>query len=57
MTWKRISLEINERSAKRSMSSRKGKGHNSPNYLGVKKVGWKVKKSDGGWAVFRKLFK
>ena len=57
MTWKRISLEINERSAKRSMSSRKGKGHNSPNYLGVKKVGWKVKKSDGGWGVFRKLFK
>ena len=44
------------------MASMKGKAHNSPKYLGVKKVDWKVAPYDEemespyeAWGVFRKL--
>jgi len=55
--WTRISLEINEKTARRSMASRKGKGRNSAAYLGAKKVEWKVAPSGGGFGVFRKITK
>ena len=60
--WERLTTTLSEISAKRSMASMKGKAHNSPNYLGVKKVDWKVAPYDEEmespyevWGVFRKL--